>query len=212
MLTIIFLIGLVVLFVVATVLTEIESFGWATITLVATMVAVHFIPSLDFWPWAHDHLVETMLAVLVYLVGGVVWSFIKWFSFLMQFRDKFREHKEAFLISKGIKVEGEKPTLQNPMWNRLDVPVEYRSEFKDFIRRHYFYRADKFYEMASLERPRVTKNKARIMAWMTLWPFSIVGTVLNDPMRRIFNLLFTWFKNLYQKLSDHLFRQDVELK
>lgn len=45
------------------------------------------------------HAVETLLYAGVYVLVGIVWSFIKWFSFLVSFRDKFRFYKETFLTS-----------------------------------------------------------------------------------------------------------------
>jgi hypothetical protein len=67
-------------------------------------------------------------------------------------------------------------------------------------------------DFVALQRPRAAKNKRRITAWMAYWPCSAIGTLLNDPVRKFFNWAFGQFKDLCQKLADHVFRADVELK
>ncbi len=69
---------------------------------------------------------------------------------------------------------------------------------------------DTMYRGNSLrQKPMAASNKAKITAWMIFWPFSMVGTVLNDPVKRIFTFLFGRFKHLYQKMSDGVFK-DVD--
>jgi hypothetical protein len=199
MISLLALIGLVTLFVIAIVLTETEKFGWATVLLVGTVALGQFFHVVDVLTWVRTHSTETILYALAYVGVGVVWSFIKWYSYLLNFRDKFRAHKEAFLVKRGL----DPKTTSN-------IPTGMMEDFESYIRsaaswsdRHLF---------NTLTRPRAAENKSRIVSWMSLWPCSVIGTVLNDPVRRLFNFLFQHFKALYQKLADHVFRQDSELK
>lgn len=198
-----FLVVLFALFVLECILTETENFGWATVTLVLCGVAsaalghwLHIYSVLDF---IRDHGVWTLAYVGVYVCVGVVWSFAKWFSFLMGFRDSFRSLKEGFLKSRDMDPNGQ-------------VPDNLRSAFKDYIRQNAGWNNQYKHQLWEMERPRASKNKARITAWSAFWPFSFVGTLLNDPVRRLFNFLFNQFKALYQKMADHVFRKDVELQ
>src|SRR5258706_4888809 len=116
---------LFIFFVVETILTETENFGWATVTLIATGVGSVLLHRL--WPdvpsaldFVRDHGVFTLVYVGIYLVIGIAWSFAKWFSYLMSFRDAFRTQKEAFLKLKGLNTIGV-------------VPDELRDEFKKFL-------------------------------------------------------------------------------
>jgi len=197
------LVVLFALFVLECILTETENFGWATITLLACGVAsvvlgrwFHIYSIADF---IRDHGAFTLVYACVYIGIGILWSFVKWFSYLMSFRDTFREMKEGFLKERNLD-----PTDQ--------VPENLRGSFKDYVRNHVGWSNKHRTQLWDLERPRASKNKGRITAWASFWPFSFVGTLLNDPVRRLFNFLFKWFKELYQKLSDHLFRKDVELQ
>lgn len=198
---------LFVLFVVECILTETESFGWATITLIVTGVASVFLHNL--WhdvPSALDfvkaHGIFTLAYVGAYVGVGIVWSFVKWFSYLMSFRDAFRQQKEAFFKSKGL----------DGLLVTAPVPEEHKAAFEKFIQDNVRWTGEHRGQLLLMERPRASKNKARITAWASFWPFSFVGTLLNDPVRRLFNLLFNWFKALYQQMADWVFRQDAELK
>lgn len=187
---------LFVVFVVATVMTEMENFGWATVTLIATVVGLQFFHVVDVLHYVMHHALETLLYVAGYLVVGIVWSFIKWFSFLMQFRDKYREAKDDFCKDNGLKPEA--------------IPENMEKQLRDYVSRRSY--SHEFRGNVMGDKPRAANNKSRIVSWMSLWPFSIIGTLLNDPIKRLFKLLFNTFKNLYQKMADRVFANDPELK
>lgn len=193
---------LFVLFVVECVFTEVEHFGWATVTLIATAVGSavlgHWFPEYSIFTFVKAHGVFTLVYAAAYVGVGVGWSFVKWFSYLMSFRDAFREQKEAFCKKNGLDVAAPIPEDKMPAFDQHLSHVSWKSNHRS--------------QLLSRERPRASKNKARITAWAAFWPFSFLGTLLNDPVRRLFNLLFNWFKALYQQMSDWVFRKDVELK
>lgn len=58
--------------------------------------------------------------------------------------------------------------------------------------------------------PQASKNKSKIIAWMAYWPFSFIGTLLNDPIRKLFNSIFNEFKELYQKMANSIFAEDIK--
>ena len=102
---------LFVVFCVECVLTEVEHFGWATLTMILALVGVQVfhVGGVDLLAFASTHALATGLYVLGYVAVGIVWSFVKWFSFLMAFRDKYRKQKEAFLVSLNLNPTGQVP-------------------------------------------------------------------------------------------------------
>jgi hypothetical protein len=221
-----FIIAALAIFTVEAVLTEVECFGWATLTLIATAVGVHLFHVVDLLTLVRTHAIETIYSVLVYFAVGVVWSFIKWFSFLMGFRDTYRQKKEEFVASKKAEYEARKnnpppPVDKNarPSWGSprendedkvsLTPPTEAELAAK-FVKSLSHYETYRDNPLGSL--PKAANNKARITAWMAFWPFSVVGTLVNDPVRRLVDFLFTQFKALYQRMSDALFSSHPELK
>jgi hypothetical protein len=203
MVVLLVLIGLAVAAIVATFLTETENFGWATLLLIVSVVVAQLFHVINLLTFVSDHGLTTILYVLGYLGVGVIWSFIKWFSFLMAFRDKFRTLKEEYLTSLKLNPKGQ-------------VPNEKLTAFEQFVSgqytRYHGYGDSPMSGLSSLKRPRAAQNKARIVSWMSLWPCSFLGTLLNDPVRRLFNFLFNNFKAVYQKMADAVFRHDIELK
>lgn len=193
---------LFVLFVLECVFTEVEHFGWATVTLIATAIGSaiigHWFPEYSVLTFVKAHGVFTAVYAVAYVGVGVAWSFVKWFSYLMSFRDAFREQKEAFC-------------KKNNLDSREAIPEDKMAAFDQHIS-HVSWTNNHRSQLLTRERPRASKNKARITAWAAFWPFSFLGTLLNDPVRRIFNFLFNQFKALYQKMSDWVFRKDLELK
>src|SRR5271166_356280 len=94
--------ALAVLFIIETVLTEIDQWGWATVTLIATVVGAHFLHVFRLNEFVHAHGWSTAWYVMAYLSVGVSWSFLKWFSYLRGFRDTFRQFKEAYCKNKSL--------------------------------------------------------------------------------------------------------------
>jgi hypothetical protein len=194
---VLFEIMLVVLLVVGTVLTEIESFGWATFVLLATVVGAQLLHVVPLLQWVSTHLLLTGIYTLCYLAIGVAWSFIKWFSFLMGFRDAYRAQKEKWLAANNITIPKSLLTSEQnkafKMWLENQRYIEYKG-------------------LDLWKKPSAAKNKGRIVAWMALFPCSMIGTLLNDPVRRLFNWLFASFKALYQLMVDAVFSNDKELQ
>lgn len=177
----------IILFVVGTFLVELESFGWATLMLIGTLVAAHLFHVADIIGFVTTNPLQAGLFALAYVVAGILWSFIKWFSYLINYRDKLRENKTRFLKMRNLAVDA-----------TASIPQELVQEFK---RSGYY-----------TTKPIATDNKARIMSWMAFFPLSIIGTLLNDPIRRVFEFCFKHFKLSYQRMADHVFRNDLELK
>ena len=159
--------------------------------MIAAVVACQFFGVVDFITHIRFHLSESLMWVGAYLAVGIVWSFIKWFSFLIQYRDKYQESRAAFLAADKPK-DG---TTDVERWREWCSSRGY-----GYSRR---YGVDTvFYGQSILHKPQATENKSRIIAWMSFWPFSLVGTVLNDPVRRLFNWLYSSLKAQYQRMAD----------
>ena len=183
----IFLLILTALFIAEAILCEVEYFGAATVTLIVTLVLAHYFHVFSVVQFVSQNGWLTSLYALGYVAIGVAWSFVKWFSFLMNYRDKFREAKAAWLSRNNL---NNITTVLTP---------EQTKDFQSTLR----------YSLSN--KPTALTNKSRIMSWMCLWPFSFVGTLLNDPVRKLFNWLFSNFKALYQKMADHILK-DVDVK
>lgn len=211
---------LVVLFIIEAVLTEVEHWGWATFTMAGTLVALHFLHIFSVVDFCKDHALEAVLGSGGYIVAGLVWSFIKWFSFLMGFRDTYREEKEKFLNFKKLDTKTElNDQLKEEFLKGLSNEGRYGSRYIEDEKGNKLAAEPRWYSDVNVYRgnslnvlPRAAKNKARITSWAIFWPFSMVGTIINDPIRRLWNLIWGWVKGLYQRMADRLLAGHPELK
>jgi len=53
---------------------------------------------------------------------------------------------------------------------------------------------------------QVNAYKARIMGWMIYWPLSLAWTLLNDPVRRLFEAIYNGIAKSLQEISNQAFR------
>jgi hypothetical protein len=50
-------------------------------------------------------------------------------------------------------------------------------------------------------------NKNRVIVWMSYWPFSIIWTLINDPIKKLYRYILHKISGLYQKISDRMFKE-----
>lgn len=67
---------------------------------------------------------------------------------------------------------------------------------------------DDMKEHGKTERPRNTymvNNKAKLMAWIGHWPFSIIGTFFGDFLYRIGRTIYNHLGGAYERIEKHVF-------
>lgn len=205
MLTILSFLGVIFLIVIAATLSEVERFGWATITFLGSFFALQGLYNFgllnfDLWNFIIAHKTYSSLFVPVYVLTGILWSFAKWASYLYKFKERFLEAKEEFLNKHSL-----------PTTTVLDTEffTEWDAKHKDVTK---WTHPQRFFDQSLLKKPLASDNKRKIIFWMSLWPISFLGTLVNDPVRRFFNWCFRGLKATYQSISDHIFKDMQELK
>lgn len=142
-------------------------------------------------------------SIVLYVAAGVGWSFIKWFSLIVARREKLQELRSAFvqegairLLLKGKPVSDK---ISDPM------PEELRKEFRRYLALNGYWNwrdpSDNVSEEHRTLIPTAAGYKSRIVQWMVFWPWSALWTLLNDPLRRLFNYIFTYLRATYQRIA-----------
>jgi len=121
--------ALAVIYVVGCFLVELEFFGWATLVLIATVIGVQSLHVFDILSYVAANALTSALYAVGYVAVGVVWSFVKWFSFLMKYRDKFRELKQKFLNLNKFPLNSTSP-------DDRDIPYAIRAAFEKYLNIH----------------------------------------------------------------------------
>lgn len=166
-------------FVLLTILVETECFTWATLSAIVTAIVFGLVNKDVFLIFWQEHTKQTLFGVGIYIVVGVVWSFAKWFLYLLKFRSEFRAVAESFKSRNGL-------SLSEP------IPSDKMDDFGYYSKHKYD------------RRPMAADHKSRIVAWMSFWPCSIIGYIFNDPIRKIFSGLFNLLRGSYQKMSNSI--------
>ncbi len=121
-------------------------------------------------------------AVGAYFAIGTVWSVIKWWFVLLKKRDQYETFRSSYLKRNGITGE---------------LIGQQKDDFKTKLREEFGW--NKSFP------PQASENKARIIAWMAYWPFSMFSTVLGDILVRVFKKIYDIleyiFSGIYRSIT-----------
>ena len=54
--------------------------------------------------------------------------------------------------------------------------------------------------------PAVRDHKSRVTMWMVWWPWSMIWTLLNDPIRRMWRTIWKRLQKTYAQIAARAFR------
>ena len=177
----------VTLFVILIFLVQLEKFGWSTTMMIASVVIYAILGHFFKWPKVSDLFSRENFWIVLryfgyYLFGALVWSFTKWLFFLYDFRDKRDEAVERFKANRSIGVQGE-----------LTLDDIHRNLGHERYKRTYLSGTVKFRDY-----------KAMVTSWAIWWPASLIGTLLDDLVRKLVHRIIDLFGGLYQKAADRI--------
>lgn len=56
-----------------------------------------------------------------------------------------------------------------------------------------------------LSKPIASKSKEKILRWMSFWPWSLIWTLINDPVKKAFRAIYQRIQGLLQSIADSAF-------
>lgn len=158
---------------------------FATLSLVATLLLLHFLGGVNLAGYVLEHPITVLTIALGYFAAGTVWAITKWWFHVHEQRARYDEARQQFSQLHGL--AGSIPDKLRPQWVEfLEVQGSGRHRIE--------------------VRPRAREHKARILTWMTYWPWSLTWTVLNDPVRKAFLYIYRQIQDHLQEISDRAFR------
>lgn len=146
--------------------------------------------------WHNPFMVLVLLGV--YLLGGCLWVFPKWWMFCREHLRKYVDVRDKFLGD-------------HKLTPGSSIPEGLKDEWAKYYKDHNSYRYEEREQIVFKPEPRNYKN--RITTWMTLWPLSFLWTMLNDPIVRFFQHIYYEIAGVLRKISDNVFKdvaQDFE--
>lgn len=160
---------------------EYENPTAATFTLIGAFVLLAIFGDFNLWHAVRSNPVEAGIAGASYFLLGAVWSVGKWWFYVKDLYSQYQEARAKFMQDHGKNANELMGDTLKDMWK-------------------------KSYSSMHLSKPKIREHKGRIMVWMTYWPWSMVWTVVNDPVKKIFAAIFKELQGLYQKIADSVYK------
>jgi hypothetical protein len=176
-------------FIVITALVENEEGVWATVVAIGSIIGLNYLWKLPIVATIKANPGHTALLIASYFALGIGWSFAKWVLFLHKQNFKYRDFKTQFLSKKNAKELT--PELAAALMEELDSHNRYES-YPD--------------RRISANAPQFLEHKGKLTRWATYWPFSIIGTLLNDVVRKSWTYIINMLQGTYQRISNYIFR------
>ena len=161
---------------------------------IATFVTAGIIASMIYW--THFNLYSAVIYhpltwaewIVGWFIVGAIWGTVKWTLDVHKALGKYKEAKADFLREK--KVDNLTPTLAAEFSERLSRSYGYAFAGKGI----------------SPIPPKARDHKSDIIRWMTYWPFSMIGFLLRDFVRRIWNHIYTYLVKTYDRIAKYIYR------
>lgn len=175
-----------------------DNLGWAHTIFIALTCLVAY--KIDF---SYEAIIAAPAIALkyvgVYIGIGILWAFIKWYFHLKRIANLYSEIKEQAQSNFTFK-ENSKTTLKDVIYELWSN--EYRKKYRGL-------EISKNGGEYKVNIPMATDNKALIVSWISHWPISAAWTALNDPIKKFINYIFSHIKGMFQKMSNHIFKDTI---
>lgn len=162
--------------------------GWATTFISLAIGVVVWNYGWDAWAFIKDNIGTSVLFLVGYLALGVAWSFLKWNEFVRDVFDKYKEVYADFIKTYKEFNDMTKGELINKVNSRCGSKI-YHSEVKVLD------------DVINGVTPEGVNNKASITAWITYWPLSVIGTLLNNPLKKLVGWIYNQVSGIYDEIS-----------
>src|SRR3989338_689617 len=179
-----------VLFAIASIIIicslEYENGWFPTLVVGGAFLAFHYLLGVPVFSYIWENIGLLALYVLGYGIIGGVYSVFKWYRYSLITRERIKEVEKEFLVSKGIPGDV--------------MSDELKLEWAEYFKSHNGYA----FGGKSIENaiPQWHTHKALLLQWVTYWPWSLVWTVINDPIRRFVRFIVRQLQQVYQHITD----------
>lgn len=183
----------IIAIVIMAVLLEFEKEGWATTIFSLGTALVLWTNRGSIFEFITQNPGNTIGFILSYVAAGIIWSFVKWRTYVKKKTGKFQELKEAF---------AKKYANDGGIADNWKAWVKFLNDQLSYGDR------DSIYEHFSPEQvvqaiiPVAKAKKSLIVSWISYWPASLGATLLNNPFRRFFEWIYSLVSGIYDRITN----------
>lgn len=205
------------LFIAFVVVVELEYYGWSTLMCIVSLLSIHFLLKINILEYIKTNPTTIIMLFGAYILAGITWSFIKWISFLYRFKEYREEMLEKFRCGKAreaqrqasrdaekdrdfareneIRIQNGQPPLVKKEPRKSTCVESEETDYK-------YLQSCSFKNTCDLSKaPSYKDYKAKIVAWVVFWIPSLIGTLLDDFVRKLVTWIVNRFSAIYQVLS-----------
>lgn len=195
-----FWLALAVVTVVAIAFLEFERNFFAFVSVLATFAFLHLVGAWDVIGFVKNNQWAFALYLAGYFAAGAVWSLMKWKLFVNRSIELYNESRSKFTEQRGLSADAEFTPQQKVDWlNQITGYHSHNAAF-DIYETINFKHASTDASAAAM----VDNCKGRILAWISYWPWSLLWTVVDDPLRKICRKIYQSLKGLYVGIAKAL--------
>jgi len=212
-----------IIFVTWVCVVQVEYYGWSTLLLLVSLASLHYLLKLPIIDYFKENPFSILTWFCYYLVGALIWSFIKWIMFLYKFRSvreeklhEFHKRQEEDKERREAQDRREKSDYEmrvalyeadtSPRRD-FDKPREFKpSPISNLERKtDWDFLSGEYHKDTTLNKtPLFREYKRKIVAWAVFWIPSLIGTLLDDFVRKLMSRLVEAFSGWYQALSNKI--------
>ena len=190
-----FIIGAwVAIAILMAILLEFEKEGWATTFFSLGIALLLWNFRGDIWTFISSNPTATIGFAVSYVVVGVVWSFLKWNSYVKNVFGKLKKIKDEFIRDHKEINDKNRPSFNN----KID-----RSGIKKGNGDNLYLSGNEtLEEIIETISPIASEKKSIITSWISYWPVSLMATLLNNPFRKFFEWVYDNLSGYYDKITN----------
>lgn len=169
------------------ILVEIENTGYASLMFSVGLALILFNYHTIILSFLMAHVIMVLLFIIAYSFIGIIWSLIKWRSYVRNIFTKFKEMKDEFIREHKNIIGDNLEEFNRTIGYYFHTSISYHNTIDDTI---------------DAITPIASRKKSTIISWITYWPISMISTFLNDPFRRFFEWIYSLVANYYSTMTD----------
>lgn len=211
-----------------------EKPGWCSFILGGFIVCLELFSPYHPLTYVAHNTVNTLVLLAGYAFAGTIWCVLKWMSYVHLLKDKYLDYKNGYLADHPQKTRDQyiaQYKLQNPIevvrnagfaGTPATAVVEptpqqlslQQSRAEEWADRELARPDSHAVSRLGLELPKteaersafLSKHKSAIYMWITFWPFSLIGTIFDDPVRRFCRFVYNRVAGLLSGITARAFK------
>jgi hypothetical protein len=205
--------------------------GWCSFILGAFVVCLQLFSPYHPLTYIVHNTVDTLALIAGYAFAGTIWCVVKWMSYVHLLKDKYIDYRNRYIGENPQKTrdqyiaeyktanpintkDGRQPwTEPAPEPNPQQIALQ-QSRAEEYADRKLEAPDDNATSNLGMKLPKteqermsfLAKHKSVIYMWIMFWPFSLIGTIFDDPVRRFCRFVYNRLTGMLSGITARAFK------